>query len=61
MNRKDDEDWVKKCVKIRFEGGVLLKDPLLWVYSLFSDMVGLPLYNSLSPFIPVMVVFSVNL
>ena len=61
MKKKDDEDWTKKCMEIRIEGGGLLKDLLLSVYSPFSDRVGLPLHNILSPFLPVMDVFSVIL
>ena len=34
---------------------------LLSVYSPFSERVGLPLHNILSPFLPLMVIFSVNL
>ena len=48
MKRKDDEDWVKKCIEIRIEGGGVLKDLLLSVYSPFSDMVGYPLHTILS-------------
>ena len=48
---KDDDDWVKKCMEIRIEGGGLLKDLLLSIYSPFSDRVGLPLHNIMSPFL----------
>ena len=61
MKRKDDDDWVKKCMEIRIEGGGLLKDLLLSIYSSFSDRVGLPLHNILFQFLPVMDVISVNL
>ena len=52
---------MKKCMEVRIEGGGLLKDMLLSVYSPFSGRVGLPLHNILSQFIPVMGVFSINL
>ena len=50
-----------KCVKNRIEGGGLLKDMLLSVYSPFSDRVGVPIHNIMSSFIIVMGVFSIIL
>ena len=44
---------------IIIEGEGLLIDLLLSVYSPFSDRVGLPLYNIMSPFLPVMDVVAV--
>ena len=52
---------MKKCMEIIIEGGGLLKDLLLSVYSPFSDGIGRHLHNNLSLFLPVMDVFSVNL
>ena len=52
---------MKKCMEIIIEGGGMLKNLLLSVYSPFSDRVGLHLHNIPSPFLPVIYVFSVNL
>ena len=57
---KDDYDWVKKCMEIIIEGGGLLKDLLLSIYGPFSDRVGLPIHNIISPFHPVIDVISIN-
>ena len=57
----EEENWEKKCMAIRIEGGGLLKYLLLSVYSPLSDRVGLPLHNILSPLLPLKDVFSVNL
>ena len=44
-----------------FPFGMLCLSAITSVYSLFSDRVGLPLHNIISPFLPVMDIFSGDL
>ena len=48
---------MKECMEIRIEVGGMLKYLLLSAYSPFSDRVGFPLHNIMSPFL---LVFSSN-
>ena len=42
MKRKDDEDWVKKCMEIRIEGMKSVERPVhIWLRNVEEDMTDL--------------------